>query len=70
MVNVVKVPFSVGLGLISGPSLLLDLVLAPAVVAGALVGRRLARRVDQRVFDRAVLGLTVVSAGYLLVQSG
>jgi hypothetical protein len=67
VVNVVKVPFSVGLGLISGPSLLLDLVLAPAVVVGALVGRRVARTIPQQVFERAVLVLTVVSASYLLV---
>lgn len=67
VVNLGKVPFSVGLGLISVPSLTLDLVLAPAVVIGALVGRRLARRIDQALFDRLVLGLTVVSAGYLLV---
>ncbi len=67
VVNVVKVPFSVGLGLISGPSLLLDLVLAPAVVVGALVGRRVARRMRQELFERAVLVLTVVSSAYLLV---
>ena len=66
-VNVAKVPFSVGLGLITVPSLALDLVLAPAVVVGALVGRRLARRIRQALFDRLVIVLTVVSAGYLLV---
>jgi uncharacterized membrane protein YfcA len=67
VVNVCKVPFSIGLGLISGPSLLLDLVLAPAVVVGALLGRRVARRIDQRLFDTLVLVLTVASALYLLV---
>jgi uncharacterized membrane protein YfcA len=67
-VNVAKTPFSVALGLISLDSLLLDLVLAPAVVVGALLGRRIARRIDQAVFERLVLTLTVVSAGYLLLQ--
>jgi len=66
-VNLAKTPFSVSLGLIDLESLRLDLLLAPAVVIGALVGRRLARRIDQRLFDRLVLALTVVSAGYLLV---
>ncbi len=66
-VNVAKTPFSVSLGLIDAASLRLDLLLAPAVVAGALVGRRVARRIDQALFDRLVLGLTVVSAAYLLV---
>ncbi|GAA2725446.1 sulfite exporter TauE/SafE family protein [Cellulomonas aerilata] len=67
-VNLAKTPFSVALGLISLASLTLDLMLAPAVVVGALVGRRVARRIDQAVFERLVLTLTVVSAGYLLVQ--
>jgi uncharacterized membrane protein YfcA len=67
-VNVAKTPFSVALGLISPGSLLLDALLAPAVVVGALVGRRVARRIDQAVFERLVLILTVVSAGYLLLR--
>jgi uncharacterized membrane protein YfcA len=67
-VNLAKTPFSVALGLIGVGSLLLDLLLAPAVVVGALIGRRVARRIDQRVFERLVLTLTVVSAGYLLLQ--
>ena len=69
-VNVAKTPFSVALGLISVGSLVLDGMLAPAVVVGALVGRRVARRINQGVFERLVLILTVVSAGYLLVQQG
>ena len=67
-VNVAKAPFSVSLGLISLETLQLDLLLAPAVVIGALVGRPLARRIDQVLFDRLVLGLTVVSAASLLVS--
>jgi len=39
----------------------------PAVVVGALVGRRVARVISQVFFDRAVLVLTAVSATYLLV---
>ena len=68
VVNVAKTPFSVSLGLISLESLRLDLLLAPAVIVGALVGRRLARQMNQRLFDRLVLALTIVSATYLLVQ--
>jgi uncharacterized protein len=66
-VNVAKLPFSVSLGLITPGSLTLDLLLAPAVVVGAVVGRRLARRIDQALFDRLVLVLTVVSATYLVL---
>ncbi|TRW47309.1 sulfite exporter TauE/SafE family protein [Georgenia yuyongxinii] len=66
-VNLAKVPFSVGLGLITPQSLLLDLLLVPALLLGALLGRRLARRISQQVFDRLVLALTVVAAVYLIV---
>lgn len=62
IVNLTKVPFSVGLGLISGPSLLLDLVLVPMVLLGALGGRWLAGRIRQDVFERVVIALTVVGA--------
>lgn len=68
VVNVAKTPFSVSLGLISLSSLRLDLLLAPAVVVGALVGRRVARRINQKLFDRLVLALTTLSATYLLVS--
>lgn len=67
IINVLKVPFSVGLGLITVPGLLLDAVLVPAVIAGALFGRWVAGRLDQRVFERLVIVFTIVGAVYLLV---
>ncbi|NYF15273.1 hypothetical protein HDC37_000085 [Microbacterium sp. AK009] len=67
IVNISKVPFSVGLGLITVPGLLLDAILAPLVVAGALGGRWIADRIDQRLFERLVIILTVVGAVYLLI---
>lgn len=66
LVNLTKLPFSIGLGLLTGPELLLDLVLVPLVVAGALGGRWLAGRLNQTVFDRLVIVFTVVGAVYLL----
>ncbi|WP_324650268.1 sulfite exporter TauE/SafE family protein [Georgenia sp. H159] len=62
IVNLTKVPFSVGLGLVTGPSLLLDLVLVPMVLLGALGGRWLAGRIRQDVFERLVIVLTVLGA--------
>ncbi len=62
MFNLVKVPFSVGLGLLTWHSLVLDALLAPAVVVGALAGRRIIRVVDQALFERVVLVVTVLSA--------
>ncbi len=67
IVNIAKVPFSVGLGLITPPGLLLDLVLVPAVVGGAIIGRWLAGRLDQTLFERLVIVFTLVGAVYLLV---
>ncbi|MBZ2198669.1 sulfite exporter TauE/SafE family protein [Occultella gossypii] len=67
IVNVTKVPFQAGLGLITVPGLLLNLVLIPAVIAGAFFGRWLAPRIDQALFERLVIVLTVVGALYLLI---
>jgi len=67
IINIAKLPFSIGLGIITPSSLLIDLALVPAVLAGAFAGRLLAKRMDQRVFDRLVIALTVAGAVYLLV---
>ncbi|MFD6850451.1 hypothetical protein CH313_15665 [Streptomyces sp. TSRI0384-2] len=67
IVNTSKVPFSVGLGLIDGPSLLLDAVLVLLVVPGALLGRALAHRINQVLFERLVLAATVASGVQLLL---
>ena len=68
VVNLAKIPFSVSLGLISVSSLRLDLLLGPAVIVGALVGRLIAPRIDQKLFDRLILVLTTLSATYLVVS--
>lgn len=66
IVNCFKVPFSIGLGLLSLDSLQLDLRLAPAVVVGALIGWWIAKRLDQKKFENWVLGASVVSGLNLL----
>ena len=67
VVNAFTLPFSVGLGLISGTSLALAAVTAPAVLVGALAGRVLVERVDQVLFERITLGLTFAAAVRLLL---
>lgn len=62
LVNAAKVPFSIGLGLVSLESLALDAALAPLVLAGAAAGRWLIGRIEQRVFEQLVLAATVVAA--------
>ncbi|MEU2961550.1 sulfite exporter TauE/SafE family protein [Streptomyces albidoflavus] len=69
IVNTSKVPFSVGLGLIDGSSLLLDAVLVLFVVPGVLLGRALAHRINQTLFDQLVLAATVVGGVQLLLLS-
>jgi uncharacterized protein len=67
VVNVFKVPFSVGLGLLDWGAVLLTLALVPAVGAGALIGIAAIKRIDQRLFEQVTLGLVVVAAVLLLV---
>jgi hypothetical protein len=59
--NLFKVPFMVGLGMITPASLLTNLLLAPAVLAGALAGRWIVRRLNQRWFELTALGLTFLA---------
>jgi len=70
VVNIAKVPFSIGLGLITADGLLVVAVLVPAVIAGALVGRAIASRIPQALFDRLVIGVTIAGALYLLLAPG
>jgi uncharacterized protein len=66
LVNLFKVPFSIGLGLLTVDSLKLNAALVPAVLVGALVGRVVIRRVNQTLFERLVLVFTALSSLYLL----
>jgi uncharacterized membrane protein YfcA len=62
IVNTVKVPFSAGLGLIHGGTLMLNLALVPAVVGGVLGGRWVLHRIPQRVFDLLLLAFAAAAA--------
>ncbi|WP_420176493.1 sulfite exporter TauE/SafE family protein [Luteococcus sp. OSA5] len=67
LVNVVKLPVSIGVGIITPDTVRTDLLLAPVVVASCLVGFRLARSIPKKVFDPIVWILTVISSCWLLV---
>ncbi len=67
IVNVSKLPFSAGLGLIDGRSLLLDAVLVVFVVPGALLGKWAVTRINQRLFERLVIAATIVGGLQLLL---
>src|SRR5690242_6691643 len=68
IVNVSKVPFSAGLGLIDGRSLLLDAALAVFVLPGAVIGKWAVNRINQRLFEQLVIAATVVGGVQLLLR--
>lgn len=67
IVNLVKVPFSIGLGLLHGDDVVRAVALSPAVLAGALLGYATVRVISQRGFDVAVLLASALAAGALLL---
>jgi len=62
MTNLVKVPLSLSLGLISLHSLLLDLCLLPAVAAGFLLGKALLGKIPQGPFDTMLVLMSLAAA--------
>jgi uncharacterized membrane protein YfcA len=68
IVNVGKVPFSVGLGLIDTRALLLDAALLPFVLPGSLLGRWAITRINQRLFEQLVIAATLLGAIQLLLR--
>ncbi len=67
VLNVFKVPFMADLGLITNESASFNLLLAPAVLAGALLGRKLLPRIDQKLFERLALLLSALAGLRLLL---
>lgn len=67
LLNLFKVPFMVDLGLINAASFQLNLALFPAVVAGALLGRRLLQWINQRDFENVALAVAGLAGLKLLL---
>ena len=68
IINLFKVPFSYRLGLIHSHTLLLNLALVPAVLAGVLGGRSIIARLPQQLFDRLLLAFAAVAALRLILS--
>jgi uncharacterized membrane protein YfcA len=62
LLNFFKVPFSASLGLINPSSLGVSLLLGPFAMIGALVGRPIAERLNQRLFELIALAFTFGAA--------
>lgn len=69
VVNLLKVPLSTSLDLISGTTLLLDALLVPAMLVGAFVGARIVRGWHQRQFELVALTMSLVAAGLLIASA-
>jgi len=67
LINLIKVPLNRGLGLIDGQTLWTDLLLAPAIVAGILIGKSLLQKVRQRAFEWMVIGFAALAALRMLL---
>lgn len=66
-VNLAKVPFQIGLGLLNWEILVISATLTPLVVVSAFLGRWVALRIPQKRFEQAVLVLTALGAVNLLL---
>ncbi len=66
LMNLFKVPFMMNLGLIDAHSFKGNLLLLPAVIVGALAGRVILRKLDQKLFENLALGLSAVAGVKLL----
>lgn len=62
IMNLIKFPFNLSLGLITRSSLTLDLWLIPAVVVGFLLGKSLLGKIPQGPFDLILLIMSVIAA--------
>ncbi len=58
IVNVLKVPFSASLGLITPTTLAFNAVLIPAIVAGLYFGKWLLGKINQQTFEWLLIGLS------------
>jgi len=67
IINVFKLPFSAGLGLIRSSTLMLNVVLVPAVMVGVFSGRWIVHRLPQRVFELLMLIFAVIAALRLII---
>ena len=66
VLNVLKLPFSWQLGLITPDTLRLNALLAPMVLVGLLAGKWVVQRIPQRLFDSLIL-LFTATAGVRLM---
>jgi uncharacterized membrane protein YfcA len=65
-VNLIKVPFSIGNGILRAETALLGAVMAPLVLIGTWIGRATIKRINQATFEKLVTAFVAIAAIYLL----
>ena len=68
IVNLIKIPLSRNLGLITSVSLLSNLVMLPCIIAGGIIGIVVVHRINDRLFNRVVRVLAGCAAVVLCVR--
>lgn len=67
IVNVLKIPFGLAMGLFTPAVLSTGVVLVPLVLLGTVLGSFLVKRLSQRTFDLVAVGTSAVAAAALLL---
>jgi len=68
LINLTKLPFYVGLGLIRQQELLLGLCVVPLIPLGSFLGHWMHHRVSETRFNRVIMVLTIIAAIQLLTD--
>lgn len=66
LINLTKLPFYLGVGLIRKDVLLFDLILVPLIPLGSYLGHWMHHRVSETLFNRIIFVLTILAAIQLL----
>ena len=66
LINLTKLPFYFSVGLIHTDVLLFDAVLIPLIPIGSFLGKWMHHRVSERLFNRVILVLTLISGVQLI----
>lgn len=68
VINLIKLPFSINLGLVTPESVVMNIVLIPALIGGFMAGLFVIKRVTQETFEHLIIVFTVIGSSYLLYQ--
>lgn len=69
VINAAKLPFSWQLGLLTGPTLVLDLLLFPGVAVGFWIGRTFLKKISQNLFEGILILMALGAAIRMILKS-